>query len=538
MKIKIWDRLKWIPILVCFMMCSCLSPGNSEAEMKVIIKEYSYTASDMDSKISCQTIAREQVKRIILEECGTYVAGKTEVKDGSLDSDKVSAITAGIVSIEIIDESWDGKIYWMKAKAEVDPETIDQAISNLTKDQGQVAELESTNKRMEELAATIEELKAKMASNENKEAQIEELKYKKEEQDNQDAQIAELTARIDANDKDAQIEELRAELEAKNYQRAQQEAQINELKSEIEAKDNRELQRKYAARYNEAVNEARSMELVRTSYVYMNNNRYSDAVVVLDRAREINPTRVATPVYIARSVAYEKTNNHESAMKELDAAAKVDRNPVLMKSVALRRASIYEKRGDKKRALDEINRAIKIDPRSTYAYNQRAGLYNRLGDKIKAKEDMKKAQALQVVKVEERRKQLDRRRQFALKKQQERPGRLERNRPEQNRPEQDHLKQRAQLDQRRQQVQQQRVVQQGEQEQKQLWQQRLEEQKRQQELKKQREHQRHEKQQELKKQREEQKKEKQPEAADKGKNKDKKKNKVKDKKKDKEDDKD
>ena len=36
-------------------------------------RDYSYQASESDSKISCRTLALEQVKRLLLEELGSYL---------------------------------------------------------------------------------------------------------------------------------------------------------------------------------------------------------------------------------------------------------------------------------------------------------------------------------------------------------------------------------------------------------------------------------------------------------------------------------
>ncbi|MDP1759795.1 MAG: hypothetical protein Q8K77_08365, partial [Thermodesulfovibrionales bacterium] len=61
------------------------------------VKEYTYQASELDSKASCRTISLEMVKRLLLEELGTYVISETEVKDFRLTKDKVTILTAGIV---------------------------------------------------------------------------------------------------------------------------------------------------------------------------------------------------------------------------------------------------------------------------------------------------------------------------------------------------------------------------------------------------------------------------------------------------------
>lgn len=79
--------------------------------MTTFIKEYTYQASELDSKISCRTIALEQVKRLLLEEMGTYLESFTEVKNYHLSKDQIIIYTAGVVQLNIIEEKWDGKGY-------------------------------------------------------------------------------------------------------------------------------------------------------------------------------------------------------------------------------------------------------------------------------------------------------------------------------------------------------------------------------------------------------------------------------------------
>src|SRR4030067_1940523 len=74
------------------------------ADIVTFQKEYTYQASEADSKLSSRTIALEQVRRLLLEELGTDLEGEMVVKDFKLTKDPVTALTAGIVSTEIIDE--------------------------------------------------------------------------------------------------------------------------------------------------------------------------------------------------------------------------------------------------------------------------------------------------------------------------------------------------------------------------------------------------------------------------------------------------
>ena len=71
-----------------------------------------------------QVIALEQVKRLLLEKLGTYLESETEVKNLQLTKDQIVILTAGIVRTEIIEERWDGKTYYLKAKITADPKDV------------------------------------------------------------------------------------------------------------------------------------------------------------------------------------------------------------------------------------------------------------------------------------------------------------------------------------------------------------------------------------------------------------------------------
>lgn len=109
-------------------------PYLASAEIKQFIKEYTYQASEKDSKITARDNALEQVKRMLLEELGSYVESHTEVKNFQMSKDQIVAITAGIVHTKILKEEWDGKNYWVSAEVRADPDEIGKAIEHKRKE--------------------------------------------------------------------------------------------------------------------------------------------------------------------------------------------------------------------------------------------------------------------------------------------------------------------------------------------------------------------------------------------------------------------
>jgi tetratricopeptide (TPR) repeat protein len=132
------------------------------AKTKVFIEEYTYQASEADSKFSCRAIAMEQVKRLLLEKLGTYLESETEVKNFQMTKDRIIMFTGGIVKAEILDEKWDGRTYILKAKLEADPGEVASSVEKLRQDRQKTKELEETRKKADEALKEIEKLKKEL----------------------------------------------------------------------------------------------------------------------------------------------------------------------------------------------------------------------------------------------------------------------------------------------------------------------------------------------------------------------------------------
>jgi len=128
------------------------------AKTMTFTKEYTYQASEADSKLSCRAIALEQVKRLLLEEIGMYLESQTEVKDFQLTKNQITALTAGIVSTDVKEEKWDGKTYWLKAQIIADPDDVAKTVDNLRNDHEKTQALYESRRKAEEASREIEKL--------------------------------------------------------------------------------------------------------------------------------------------------------------------------------------------------------------------------------------------------------------------------------------------------------------------------------------------------------------------------------------------
>ena len=119
--------LRHIPFYVCFLATMCFSNIVIAAE-QIYLREYTYQASEADSKISARTIALQEVKRELLSELGTHVSSLVKQQSSSdgtqLGTVEIETLSAGVTRVEILEEKWNGAVYVLKAQIKADPEDV------------------------------------------------------------------------------------------------------------------------------------------------------------------------------------------------------------------------------------------------------------------------------------------------------------------------------------------------------------------------------------------------------------------------------
>lgn len=352
-------KFRTLQVLTSFFICLIFLSGISNAEQKTIVKEYSYEAGEQDTRVSCRVMAMTQIKRLVLEEAGTYIAGTTVVKGLHLESDQITVMTAGIVSLKVIDESWNGKVFYMKAEATIDTGDIAKKLENVMQNQNQIAELESTKQKIDELQSEVESLKIAMSATQKQGQHAGQV-----EQDGQ-------------SDQNAQTE---------------QSGQIGDTADPSTQQDQgQQAQQDNVNKYNSAVDQIRSLDMVQDSYVSINSGDYNNAINSLHDAIILS-SQAAPAAYIASSIAFIYLNSPQKAMAALDKAVQL--SPQTEARAMMTRAFVYERLGNRHEALEEVNKAIKLDRLELWAYRQRARLYLQMGNTEMAAADMRKARGL------------------------------------------------------------------------------------------------------------------------------------------------
>lgn len=113
------------------MMVAALILGWMTLGAKTFIREYTYNASEADSKISSRSIALEQVKRILLEEVGMYIQSSIIHQESesngilsTLAQSDILVLSAGVTQTKILSEKWDGERYFLKAQIMLDENDV------------------------------------------------------------------------------------------------------------------------------------------------------------------------------------------------------------------------------------------------------------------------------------------------------------------------------------------------------------------------------------------------------------------------------
>ena len=160
-----------------------LMVGSLFAAEKTFVREYTYQASDYDSKVTSRANALEQVKRILLEEVSVYMQSEFETKEwekqigkniesGEFAQERIVSITAGVTETKILEEKWTGVAYWIKAEITLDPDDLKRKIDDIVKNKEKLKELEDVKKKADNALAEIERLKKELAESKSDAEQL------------------------------------------------------------------------------------------------------------------------------------------------------------------------------------------------------------------------------------------------------------------------------------------------------------------------------------------------------------------------------
>ena len=327
MKRESWSLNKNIGYLLIFSMVFWLPITAASAKTVTYVKEYTYQASELDSKLSSRTVAMEQVKRLLLEELGTYLISETEVKDFQLTRDRISSLTAGIVMTVILEETWDGRTYFIKAKITTDTDELVKSLDRIRGNQEESKNWEETRKKTEEALREIEKLKKEIAD--GKAEKISQEKYVKA--------VNELSA----------LEWFRKGYALRHNEKNNQEA-MKAFDKAIEIDPN--FAKAYAGR----------------AAIYNEWRQYQKGLRESEQAVKLDPNLAWG--YNCRGWAYNGLRNHQKALEDLTRAIELEPKYAWAYS---NRSSAYYFLAKYHQAIEDANRAIELAPGLANAYFNR-----------------------------------------------------------------------------------------------------------------------------------------------------------------------
>ncbi len=200
---------------ILYFLATFIFSSAAFAAEQTYLREYTYQASEADSKITARAIALQEVKRELLSELGTHVSALVKQQSSSdgrrLDTQEIETLSAGVTSVQILDEKWNGSMYVLKAQIKADPADVLKSLNKML-------DVDAKNKQISQLADNLSKV-----SGQN--IQIaESLTQSKKETNAAFAEIARLKKQLEEKQTDASRQALQAD-----YQKQAYKLTLNEL---------------------------------------------------------------------------------------------------------------------------------------------------------------------------------------------------------------------------------------------------------------------------------------------------------------------
>jgi len=356
------------------------------ATEKTFVREYTYQASDYDSKVTSRANALEQVKRLLLEEVSMFIkseinmsttevsiGGESELKD--FYENKITSITAGITETKILEEKWTGVEYWMKAEITIDPDDIDRKVSDIVNSKEKLEELEDIKKKADDALLEIERLKKELTRSKSDAEKADAEKAFAEKAFAEKAEAAEKAAIDQIILTKAYNKETDA-LSATDWFQKGYKAQIDKEYDKAISFYLRyiELDPDYAIAYYNLGN------------AYYDQGNHTKAIESYKKAIELNPDDAQA--YYNLGYAYREQGNNAKAIESYKKAIELDPDyakPYYNLGLA------YYNQGNLTKAIELWEKAIELDPDYTKPYYNLGYAYREQGNNAKAIESYKKA---------------------------------------------------------------------------------------------------------------------------------------------------
>jgi hypothetical protein len=137
------------------------------------MKDFTYRASDVDSKNTARENALSQVKILLLEEIGTYIESRfcdiqKECKSGKeqISTQEIYNLTAGITKTQILKEKWnieaEALTFYISVKMTVDEDDLLKRLQEFKKERDKIRELQDEIDKLQSQLVQSEGEKVKL----------------------------------------------------------------------------------------------------------------------------------------------------------------------------------------------------------------------------------------------------------------------------------------------------------------------------------------------------------------------------------------
>ena len=363
-----------------------LLPSFSHAGIKTFIKEYTYHASEMDSKYSSRVNALVEVKRLLLEEIGTYIVSRTVVENSQVAKDEISILTAGIVKTRIKKETWNGKQYWLKAEIQVDPDDVNDKVEKFRSDWDKTDELKAVRKQLELTLADNEKLKNELQSIKDHPMSTQQLNQYNQNIDKIKALdlYTQAIAMYQNNSFKGAIELLQQSIDLNpHFQQAHEFLGRCFFESGQKALTKRTAKDILARTFNPTESETYSVR----GFAYHVLNKEAKAVEEYTMGIKLNPKDAR--LYLTRSNSLSKLRRIGPALEDINRAIELEPNDYRNYMI---RGAIYGRNNNINKSMADFEKALQMNPKSAKTYFMRGNIYKYYKkDLDRAKQDIRKA---------------------------------------------------------------------------------------------------------------------------------------------------
>lgn len=167
-------RFGWVNLPSLLLVSSLSWSGFVQAAAQEYVREYDYVATEYDSKYTSKIAAVDGMKQELLNELGTYVQSVTKIHKDDLGdaymTKDIVQLTAGILSVKLMEERWNRVSYYVKGNIQADPDDVLKSLEALRSNHKVEEALRASVASLKQARAEIGDLRQKMAHMESMQA--------------------------------------------------------------------------------------------------------------------------------------------------------------------------------------------------------------------------------------------------------------------------------------------------------------------------------------------------------------------------------